>query len=100
MMGFTQTRYLCGVISCGERLSKDFFHKLKACLFSCSNNNITIMIHLSRWDHLPNKGYDTFKMIALHWVVDTQHDCSSDCFQIFNSIAELGSANVSEVSNW
>ena len=35
---------LCGVISCGERLSKDFFHKLKACLFSCSHNNNTMMI--------------------------------------------------------
>ena len=39
-------------------------------------------------------------MIELHWVVDRQHDCFSDCFLIFNSIAELGSANVSEVSNW
>ena len=39
MMGFTQTCQLCGVTSCGERLSKDFFHKLRACLLSCSNNN-------------------------------------------------------------
>ena len=51
MMGFTQTCYFCGMISCGERLSKAFFHRLKACLFSCSNNN-TIMIHQSRWDQL------------------------------------------------
>ena len=47
----------CDIDPCGERLSKDFFHKLKACLFSCSNNNNTIMIHLSHWDqHLPDKG--------------------------------------------
>ena len=26
------------------------FHKLKACLLSCSKNNNMIMIHLSRWD--------------------------------------------------
>ena len=57
MIGFTHICYLCGVTSCGERLSKDFVHKLKACLFSCLNNNNTIMIHLSRWDqHLPDKG--------------------------------------------
>ena len=61
MMGFTQTCQLCVVIFCGERLSKDFFHKLKACLFSCSNNNNMIMIHLSHWDNTcqtrPGVGY-------------------------------------------
>ena len=43
MMEFTQTCSLCDVTSCGERLSNDFFHKLKACLLSCSNNNNTII---------------------------------------------------------
>ena len=67
-----------------ERLSKNFFQKLKACLFSCSTNNNMIMIHLSRWDqHLSDKGYGTFQMIELHLVVDRQHDCSSDCFPNF-----------------
>ena len=58
MMGFTQTGYfVVYMISCGEKLSKDFFHKFKACLFNCSNNNNTIMIHISRWNqHLPGKG--------------------------------------------
>ena len=96
MMGFTRTCELCGVTSCGERLSMDFIHKLKACLLRCSNNNNTIMIHLSRWDqHLQNKGVGYFPDIELQWVVDRQHDCSSDCFKIFNSIAELGAANLS-----
>ena len=56
MMGFTQICYLCGVTSFWRDIIKDNFHKLKACLFSCLNNNDTIMIHLSRWDqHLPGK---------------------------------------------
>ena len=84
------------MISCGERLSKDFFHKLKACLFSSSNNNNTIMIDQSRWDqHLADKGMGTFQMIELHWVVERQHDFSSDCFPFFNSVAELATANLS-----
>ena len=54
------------------------------------------MIHLSCWDqHLQNKGLDTFQMIELQWVVDRQHDCSSDCFSNFYSIAELGAVNLS-----
>ena len=56
------------------------------------------MIHLSCWDqHLPDKGYGTFQMIELHLVVDRQHDWIVIVFQIFNSIAELGTANP---SNW
>ena len=37
------------------------------------------------------------KMIELHRVVDRQHDCSSDCFTKFNSVAKLSSAYL---SNW
>ena len=98
MMGFSQTCLLCGVISCGERLSKDFFHKLKACLFSCSNSSNTIMIHLSCWDqHLPERGRVFSRWLNCIGLLIDNIVVPVIVFKIFNSIADLGAANL---SNW
>ena len=84
-----------------ERLSKGLFHKLKACLFSCSNNNDTIMINLSFWDqHLQDKGLGTFQMIELHWVVNIwlfQWLFFKFSIQLLNLALQI---NLTKVSNW
>ena len=41
-----------------------------------------------------NNNNNTFQMIELHWVVDNMI-VPVTVFQIFNSIAELGTANLS-----
>ena len=88
--------YHCGVTSCGERLSKDFFHKLKAYLFSCSISNNRIKIHY----HAEINTCQTRGRVLSRWLncigmlIDNMIG-PVIVFQIFNSIGELDAANLS-----
>ena len=59
------------------------------------------MTHLSHWDqHLPDKGRVLSRWLNCIGLLIDNMIVPVIVFQIFNSIAELGAANLSEVSNW
>ena len=87
--------------SCGDRLSKEFFHNLKACLLSRSNNDNTIMIltYHARFNTRKTRGRILSTWLKCIGLLKDNMIVLVTVFQIFNSI-KLGAANLTEVWNW